>query len=580
MRNAVIYLLCVTLLCSSCCRIFAPKSTVTIKSSEPINEPVTITTTTKKGKINTYENVRLPYDIKVKNTRKVLPLKVSIESESYNYESRNIYGEVTTFSIIELFFWMLTTTVSWIGPLWVANNFEKPMFKSYTLDATPNVSKFSVFAKQYVQERINEWQKKGEYEKLSHWQTRVNENTRQQQAAIFLADAEKEFIQKHKQENGIPTYQLSRYDAESETYKVTTELGEMLVNVPINEAQAFAQNWNSVSKTPSYRVVNDKIALSECKFTTPQGKTYRYDNQEALTYRQTNINYNFAPIDIEVASNNTPVNRQQVSSQQITLGSSDVDLNIPETSRKNKNTFAVIIANENYRRAESVEFARNDGESFRKYCIKTLGIPEKNIEFRPDATLNDLVSAFDWIDNIARSYKGEASIVVYYAGHGIPDEATGDAYLLPADGIANNPRTAYALSELYSLLGKMPARLVTVFLDACFSGAQRDGEMLASARGVVIKSKATAPKGNMVVFSAAQGDETAYPYRDKQHGLFTYYLLKKLQESNGNATFEELSRYITDNVGKTSITENRKTQTPTVYCAPALIDKWKELQLK
>ena len=55
--------------------------------------------------------------------------------------------------------------------------------------------------------------------------------------------------------------------------------------------------------------------------------------------------------------------------------------------------------------------------------------------------------------------------------------------------------------------------------------------MLASARGVAIKAKQNHPQGNMVVLSAAQGDETAHPYTEKGHGLFTYYLLKKLKET-------------------------------------------------
>lgn len=588
MSKKILLLLCIIIGCSSCCRIFAPKSTVTINAktdiSKNIDEPVTITTITRKGKMRIYENVQLPYSLKIKNSKKTFPLQVSIDSESYNYVSGSITGASTRFSRLEMSLWIYAWPIGIWWPIWGARNYAKPIQKELTVFAEGDLSIFSSFAKDYVQKKINSWQKKGEYEKLSDWKVRVNETTRQQQAELYLAEAEKAFIDRHKNKskskNFGTTYTLSKYDAESETYKVTTELGYILVNVPLDEAPEFAQNWKAISCTPSYKIINNRIAISECTFKTPQGKIYRYDNQEALTYQQSNIAYNFAPIDIDIPTNTALASRQQVSSQQITLGSSDVDLDIPETSHKNKNTFAVIIANENYRRAESVEFARNDGESFRKYCIKTLGIPEKNIEFRPDATLNDLVSAFDWISDIARSYNGEASFVVYYAGHGIPDEATGDAYLLPADGIANNPRTAYALSELYSQLGKMPARSVTVFLDACFSGAQRDGAMLASARGVVIKSKATAPKGNMVVFSAAQGDETAYPYRDKQHGLFTYFLLKKLQETEGNVTFEELGTYIAEQVGRTAITENRKTQTPIVHCAPSLIGKWEHLRLK
>ena len=68
--------------------------------------------------------------------------------------------------------------------------------------------------------------------------------------------------------------------------------------------------------------------------------------------------------------------------------------------------------------------------------------------------------------------------------------------------------------------------------------------MLATARGVAIKPKASTPGGNVIVFSAATGDETAYPYDEKGHGLFTYFLLKKLQENKGNVTLGELSAYL------------------------------------
>ena len=84
----------------------------------------------------------------------------------------------------------------------------------------------------------------------------------------------------------------------------------------------------------------------------------------------------------------------------------------------------------------------------------------------------------------------------------------------------------------------------------------------------------------MVVFSAASGDETAYPYIEKEHGLFTYYFLKKLQESKGNVTLGELSDYISDQVGKKSIIINRKSQTPTVLPSSAVSSGWRNWKLK
>ena len=104
--------------------------------------------------------------------------------------------------------------------------------------------------------------------------------------------------------------------------------------------------------------------------------------------------------------------------------------------------------------------------------------------------------------------------------------------------------------------------------------------MPASARGVAIKAKKSNPVGNMVVFSAAQGDETAYPYKEQRHGMFTYYLLKKLQETKGEATLGEISDYVTSEVRKQSIVINGKMQTPTLTSSSAIGDAWRNWKLK
>ena len=260
--------------------------------------------------------------------------------------------------------------------------------------------------------------------------------------------------------------------------------------------------------------------------------------------------------------------------------SSDVDQNIPEAPVTNTNTFAIIIANENYLKETPVQYALNDGEMFKTYCQKVLGLPEDNIHYTEDATLNMILAEVDWIAKVAKAYNGEASLIVYYAGHGIPDEASGSSYLLPVDGIGNNLRTGYSLAELYKTLGALPAKSVTVFMDACFSGAKRGEGMLASARGVAIKAKPEAPKGNMVVFSAAQGDETAYPYEDKGHGLFTYFLLKKLQETKGQVSLGELAQYVQQQVSRRSIVTNGKSQTPCVTPSESVVGTWKGKMLK
>ena len=178
----------------------------------------------------------------------------------------------------------------------------------------------------------------------------------------------------------------------------------------------------------------------------------------------------------------------------------------------NDNTFVIIIANENYQLESKVEYAINDGSQFVDCCKKVYNLPDNNVHFVKDATLNNIIGELDWLQRVCDAYRGEASVVFYYAGHGMPNESSGASYLLPVDGNSRILRTCFSLDELYDMLGKLSAKKVTVLMDACFSGAVRSGGMLASARGVAIKVKASAPVGNMIVLSVAQGNETAYKY--------------------------------------------------------------------
>lgn len=257
---------------------------------------------------------------------------------------------------------------------------------------------------------------------------------------------------------------------------------------------------------------------------------------------------------------------------------SDVD-NAPTTGTKSPNTFVLIIANENYTFVDNVDFAIHDGEVFKEYCINTLGVPERQVWFYKDATggiisggVGKMVQAMSLFEN--------SKAIVYYCGHGIPDEHTGDAYIVPTDGNGKNIATCYSLNKLYTTLASSNATSVTYFMDACFSGANKEGSMLVAARGVAREAKKEKLNGNTVVFSAASGDETAMTYKEKGHGLFTYFLLKKLQETKGDVSYGDLDKYIKDNVKRESFLTNEKVQTPTTNVSENAINNWKTMKLK
>ncbi len=258
---------------------------------------------------------------------------------------------------------------------------------------------------------------------------------------------------------------------------------------------------------------------------------------------------------------------------------SDVDQNIPETNVKSDNTLVLIIANEDYQEVDKVDFALNDGNTFKEYCIKTLGVPEKQIFFYENASYGNINSGISKMVQ-AMTILDKPNAIVYYCGHGIPDEKTGDAYIIPIDGNGKNMVTCYSLNKLYQTLSETNAANVTYFMDACFTGASKDGSMLVAARGVAREPKKETLAGNAVVFSATSSDETAMAYKEKQHGLFTYFLLKKLQETKGDVSYEELSNYINTNVKKEAFFTNEKPQTPVVATSPAMQESWKSKKLK
>ena len=252
--------------------------------------------------------------------------------------------------------------------------------------------------------------------------------------------------------------------------------------------------------------------------------------------------------------------------------------NAPLTGRRNDKSFALIIANEEYEYVSNVDNASNDGLALKEYCIKTLGMPGENVRYVSNLTYGKMRKALNDVLSVTELLDGEARLLVYYAGHGIPDNKTKGAYLLPVDADGKDTDICFPLDDFYGRLSSARLSQCVVMLDACFSGASRDGDMLIAARGVKIKPKEAEPTGNIVVFSATAGDEAAYSHPHEGHGLFTYYLLKKLQDSKGKATLGEISEYVKENVALQSRKLNGQAQTPTLRVPAGLDNEWKSIK--
>lgn len=453
---------------------------------------------------------------------------------------------------------------------------------------------FSVFVKDFIGNKLRVWMQKGAYEKTAEYEERTSGEMLKAKKQSLIQEAKAAYIRQFSgtmQVNGIV---IGGYDADHEVYLIKYNLGNMLVHVPLadDQAQKFQDDWSRglvrVAE-PKFDVSGDSLILSGLTFVSPQGISYKYDISEKLKYEAVDVKINnpiailndnlLADADIKGKKS-----QQNIENTTIEIGDinkkSDIDIDIPQDSIPNKFTFALIISNENYQFADKVNYALSDGKSFENYCRKTLGIPKKNIRHINDASFLGMKGQLSTFTQICKEYADSAHVIVYYSGHGVPNYETQEAYLLPIDGSPVNDSGRIPLDGFYTSLAETGVRTITVFLDCCFSGASKSGNMLMAARGTAIKPKVNDPKGNMVVMTACSGDEVAFHYSDQRHGMFTYFLLKKLKESKGDVSLLELYEYVRNNVRRQSLHDKDKKQEPNILFSPSLSVLWQDIRLK
>jgi len=117
-----------------------------------------------------------------------------------------------------------------------------------------------------------------------------------------------------------------------------------------------------------------------------------------------------------------------------------------------------------------------------------------------------------------------------------------------------------------------------VVIDASFNnGGRKIGPRGPSIKNVNPRREVIS--GNTVVFMAISEKHTSNTYPEKKHGLFTYYFLKILKESNGNMNLLKLSNSIKTNVSLKA-EELGHHQTPIALVSIAIRDIWQDWKVK
>lgn len=252
---------------------------------------------------------------------------------------------------------------------------------------------------------------------------------------------------------------------------------------------------------------------------------------------------------------------------------------IQKIASVDENKYALIFGNEDYNKFNTgivqqpdVEFAEADAEAFRQYAINYMGVPENHIRMLPNGTKAQMRREINNIKALADLKNGSAEVYVFYAGHGQPDEEDGSTYLIPADVLLTEATDGIKLDDFYAWVGSINARKKIIFLDACYSGQGRAGR-------IELKLVEPSIRGNMLVLTATNSMQKSMPYKEKRHGMFTYYLLKNIKESNGQITLNDLFAKTLDDVSHSSVNVNNSIQTPELLKGEGIEKDWKKWML-
>ncbi len=372
-------------------------------------------------------------------------------------------------------------------------------------------------------------------------------------------------------ENSIPAWQMALNNTESKL----AEKAKQDKTPPVIQIESPDLQTNKPLKTDAYTVqvkgkITDEAGILK---VIVAGKSVGLDesgkfiSKVKLGYGTNEILVQAEDVNGNIAEKKIIIQRQEIVSD---VASQDIDIPI-KGKLKNNDAYAVIIGIEKYQYVPDAVHANNDAEVFREYLVETMGYKKENIKIITDrkatqAEIEKLLGADGWLAR--NSIKNKSDVVVYFSGHGVANMSTSAAHILPYD-VDPNYSNGMQLKTLYKNLAGIEAKSTTVYLDACFTGQTRNEKLLVEkARPVAIRESDVLADEKITVISASSGSQISSAMQDRDHGIFTYYLLKGLRgEADKNKDkkiyLDELIEYVTKEV-KVTAAKMGRVQTPVV----------------
>ncbi|NET43386.1 HEAT repeat domain-containing protein [Okeania sp. SIO2B3] len=199
------------------------------------------------------------------------------------------------------------------------------------------------------------------------------------------------------------------------------------------------------------------------------------------------------------------------------------------------------------------------------------------------ATKQNILDNLNWLQQQAKN-DPEATILVYYSGHGALDESTGKYYLIPHDtdpldfdvsALVFDINSAVPAETFNNILSQIPAKKLLVIIDSCHAQGMATAKEQPRLKLPANLSQTILPKNlrdelrkgkGRAVFTSCTEEQLSWIRPDEAMSIYTYHFLEALngrgnQPGDKEVKVSHLMNYLDKTVPE-SAKQLGKTQTP------------------
>ena len=328
------------------------------------------------------------------------------------------------------------------------------------------------------------------------------------------------------------------------TFKVTTDIDQTGPKITITEPQV-QRGIKIVRKT---ELVNIKG-----KAVDPNGVLEVYvNNQKAKLTTKGEFT---TSVNLQVGDN--PIYVKAVDNKfNTTIDTFFITRKLEEVISVGKYIALVIGINSYQGYWRPLKNAVNDAEGFANVLRNEYQFDEVHTLLDEEATRRNIIQKFEWL---AGNTTKDDNVLIFYAGHGQFNKGLNKGYWVPVDAQSNSVADYVSNNDVKTFLGGIPSKHTLLITDACFAGDIFRGSKTESIKfdpnNMEKYYKEVYRKQSRLALTSGGVEEVSDAGRD-DHSIFTYYLIKALQENDkkyfdANQLFNEFRIAVTNNSEQT-----------------------------